>query len=116
MPAHPPALPMVLASRRSRVFWPGLACGLMAAFGIQLSFVLILSVFVSPEATRVAPSGDGTGHMMCASLASLVGAAVSGLVTCKAQNPHAALNTYLAWACASAMLMINVAFTTNVLG
>jgi hypothetical protein len=112
-----PTLPYLgLATRRSRpsrVFWLGIAGGLVVALALQTMFIAVASLF----ATDLRPSAgpDGTGAMISASLACLAAAGTTGFLTQRSLRPYVALNAFLTWSGANAIFMVNTALNSNVL-
>jgi hypothetical protein len=97
--------PLLLQARLravgSRLCWIAIGGGLAAGLAVQLAAALI---FPTPRAL-----------MACASIAALLGAAITAAVAQRYAGRSVALNAYVGWLATSAILMLQIAATTDVL-
>jgi hypothetical protein len=99
--SKPLLLPARLRALGSRLCWIAIGGGLAAALAVQLAAALI---FLTPHAL-----------MACASIAALVGAVITAAVAQCCAARSVALNAYVGWLATSAILMVQIAATTDVL-
>lgn len=103
-------------SCRTRVFWPGLAGGVATALGLHLAFMFVATAMGGSDNSGLDPRlahDSGTAAMVMASIACLAAGGISGILAARSLRRHVALNAYLAWGLASAVLMVNIALTTS---
>jgi hypothetical protein len=98
-------------ARISGLCLPAIAWGLAAALASYLGFGLLLDAFVEPQTSvRVAQAAaGGAGHLFAASLSSLLGGALAGVIVHRRAGQRVALHAYGVWLAAALILWVQIA-------
>jgi hypothetical protein len=110
-PAAAPGQALDTPARASGFCLPALAWGLAAALGSYLGLGLLLDALAEPQTSvRITQTATGTGQLLAASISSLAGGALAGvLAQRRAGRQRVALHAYGVWLVATVILWMQIA-------